>query len=67
MQEMLAPESTNAIASTVFRLCDGEINCTGIFIDFGNAETRTGETVVIDRGRGTLGNIRSMESARGDI
>ena len=34
-------------------------------MDFGDEETRTGETVVIDRRRGIFGNIWSMESARG--
>ena len=57
MQEMSAPESTSATASTVFRVCVGEISCTGIFIDFGDEETRTGEMVVIDHRRGIFGNI----------
>ena len=48
MQEMSAPESTSAMASTVFRVCDGEISCTGIFIDFRDEDTRMGEIVVAD-------------------
>ena len=66
MQEISAPESTNVIASTVFRVCDGEINCIGIFIDFRDEDTRTGETVIVDRHQGMLGNIWSMESERGE-
>ena len=54
---MSALESTNAMALTVFRVCDGEINCMGIFIDFGDKETRTGEMVIEDLRRGTVGNI----------
>ena len=67
MQEMSAPESTSAEVSTVFRVQDGEINCTGIFMDFGDEDTRTGEMVVVDRRRGIFGNIWSMEYARGDV
>ena len=54
---MSAPESTSAEESTTLRVFEGVINCTGILIDFGDEETRTGETVVLDSRRGTLGNI----------
>ena len=57
MQEMSAPESTSAEESTTLRVFIGVINCIGIFMDFGDEDTRTGETVVLDRRRGTLGNI----------
>ena len=67
MQEMSAPESTSAEESTTLRVFDGVISCIGILIDFGDEETRTGEMVVVDHCRGTLGNIRSMASARGDV
>ena len=64
---MSAPESTSATESMVFRVCDGEINCTGIFMDLGDKDIRTGETVVMDCFRGTEGNIWSMKSVRGDM
>ena len=48
MQEMLAPESTSAEESTTLRVFDGVISCTGILIDFGDEETRTGEMVIVD-------------------
>ena len=54
---MSALESTSAEESTTLRVCDGEINCTGIFIDLGDEDTRPGETVVVDRHRWTVGNI----------
>ena len=48
MQEMSAPESTSVVAVTVFKVFDGAVSCTGILIDFGDEDTRTGEIIIID-------------------
>ena len=50
-------ESTNAGVLMVFKACDGEISCTGILIDLKDENMRMGETVVMDRHQGTVGNI----------
>ena len=61
---MSALESTNVEVSKVFRVCVREISWTGILMDFGDKDTRTGEMVVVDcRQR----NIWLIESARGDV
>ena len=67
MQETSASESTNVMTVIVFKICDGVISCTGILIDFGDEDTRIGEIVIIDHRRGTVGNIRSIESERGEV
>ena len=57
IQEISAPESISVMASTVFKVHKGEISCIGIFIDFRDKDTRTGETVVVVHHQGILGNI----------
>ena len=57
MQEMSALESTSVEESMTFRVYEGVINCTGILMDLGDKDTRTGETVVIDCHREMVGNI----------
>ena len=57
MQETSVPESTSAVALMVFKVCNREISCMGILIDFRDEDTRTGETVVMDHHQGTVENI----------
>ena len=57
MQEMSAPESTSMEESTTLRVCEGEINCTGICIDLFEVDMKTGETVIMDCCQETVGNI----------
>ena len=42
MQEMSAPESTSVEESMTLRVCEGVINCTGIYIDLLKVDTSTG-------------------------
>ena len=57
IQEMSVLESISMVESMVFKVCDVKISCMGIFMDLGEEDMRTEETVIMDCHCGTVENI----------